>query len=118
MVRTVQVKETDVAVQNIKIKDDTEEIKISLWREMTTTCSVGSFLEFTNVVVTHYQDEISLSTTSKTKIQVINKSQINFMHTFQFMYFLFNIYKNKFKLYCLMSMSIFISTIKHKYSFQ
>lgn len=96
MVRTVQVKGTDVDVQNIRIKDDTEEIKISLWREMISTCSVGSFLEFTNVVVNHYQDEISLSTTSKTKIQVIIIPQMNFMQTFLFMYFLFDIYKKSF----------------------
>ncbi|XP_061170755.1 uncharacterized protein LOC133180207 [Saccostrea echinata] len=69
LVRTVQVKGQDVAVQNIKIKDDTDEVKVSLWREMTATCSVGSFLQITNVVVNHFQEEISLSTTSKTQIQ-------------------------------------------------
>lgn len=70
MVRTVQVKGQDVAVQNIKIKDDTDEIKVTLWREMTAACTVGSFLEITNVVVNHFQEDISLSTTSKTQIQV------------------------------------------------
>lgn len=70
MVRTVQVKGQDVAVQNIKIKDDTDEMKVSLWREITATCTVGNFLEITNVVVNHFQEDISLSTTSKTQIQV------------------------------------------------
>ncbi|XP_056018770.1 uncharacterized protein LOC130054182 [Ostrea edulis] len=69
MVRTVQVKGQDVAVQNIKIKDDTDEMKVSLWREITATCTVGNFLEITNVVVNHFQEDISLSTTSKTQIQ-------------------------------------------------
>lgn len=70
MVRTVQVKGQDVSVQTIKIKDETADIKVSLWREKTETCAVGNFLQFTNVVVNHYQEEVSLSTTCKTQIQV------------------------------------------------
>lgn len=62
MVKTVQVNRQDVDVQNIKIKDDTDEIKVSLWREMTAICTEGSFRQITNIVVNLFQEEISLST--------------------------------------------------------
>ncbi|XP_061169993.1 uncharacterized protein LOC133179218 [Saccostrea echinata] len=69
MVRTVQVRGSDVEVRNIRVNDGTEEIKVSLWRELVSMCKVGEYLEFSNVVTSSYQEEVSVSTTQRTTIQ-------------------------------------------------
>lgn len=65
----VQVRGTDVQVRNVRVKDGTEEVKVALWRDQVDGCKVGEFLEFFNLVTNSYMDEVSLSTTQRTKIQ-------------------------------------------------
>ncbi|XP_061162729.1 uncharacterized protein LOC133171950 [Saccostrea echinata] len=69
MIRTVKVKGKDVQVKSVTIKDETESVKVSLWRNLSYSAGVGKFLSFTDVVVTSYNDEVSVSTTTKTTIQ-------------------------------------------------
>lgn len=69
IIRTVQVRGTDVQVRNVRVKDGTEEVKVALWRDQVDGCKVGEFLEFSNLVTNSYMDEVSLSTTQRTKIQ-------------------------------------------------
>lgn len=42
---------------------------MALWRDQVDGCKVGEFLEFSNLVTNSYMDEVSLSTTQRTKIQ-------------------------------------------------
>ena len=70
MTKTVKVKGVDVCVKSVSLKDDTNTIKVSLWRELADKSVVGKYLSVTNVVVTSFNDEISISTTSKTVIEV------------------------------------------------
>lgn len=69
IIQTVQVRGTDVQVRNVRVKDGTEEVKVALWRDQVNGCKVGEFLEFSNLVTNSYMDEVSLSTTQRTKIQ-------------------------------------------------
>lgn len=68
--KTVKVKGNDVQVKSVTIKDDTDTVKVSLWRDLTSTSGVGKYLCFTDVVVTSFNEETSVSTTSKTSIKV------------------------------------------------
>ena len=68
----MKVKGNDVdVIKSVTIKDNTDTVKVSLWRECPATSGVGKFLCFTDMVVTFFDDEVSVSTTSKTTIQVI-----------------------------------------------
>ncbi|XP_052695214.1 uncharacterized protein LOC128173547 [Crassostrea angulata] len=69
IIRTVQIRGTDVQVRNVRVKDGTEEVKVALWRDQVDGCKVGEFLEFSNLVTNSYMDDVSLSTTQRTKIQ-------------------------------------------------
>uniref|UniRef100_A0A8W8LHI0 Uncharacterized protein n=1 Tax=Magallana gigas TaxID=29159 RepID=A0A8W8LHI0_MAGGI len=69
IIRTVQVRGTDVQVRNVRVKDGTEEVMVALWRDQVDGCKVGEFLKFSNLVTNSYMDEVSLSTTQRTKIQ-------------------------------------------------
>ncbi|XP_061190447.1 uncharacterized protein LOC133198365 [Saccostrea echinata] len=61
MVRTVQVRGNDVLqVRNVRINDGSEEIKLALWRDQVNGC---------NLVTSSYMEEVSLSTTQRTKIE-------------------------------------------------
>lgn len=64
------MKGNDVQVKSVTIKDDTDTVKVSLWRDLTSTSGVGKYLCFTDVVVTSFNEETSVSTTSKTSIKV------------------------------------------------
>ena len=65
MTKTVKVKGNHVDVILFTIKDNEDTVKVSLWREWAATSGVGKFLCFTDVVVTCFNDEVSVSTTSK-----------------------------------------------------
>ncbi|XP_062580032.1 uncharacterized protein LOC134242041 [Saccostrea cucullata] len=69
MTRTVKVKGNDVQVKSVTIKDETDSVKVSLWRHLSDSAGVGKFLSFTDLVVTSYNDEVSVSSTSKTTIK-------------------------------------------------
>lgn len=68
--KTVKIKGNDVQVKSVTIKDDTDTVKVSLWRDLTSTSGVGKYLCFTDVVVTSFKEETSVSTPSKTSIKV------------------------------------------------
>ena len=77
MVKTVSVRGTDVKVKNVCIKDDTDSIRVSLWREFSDACGVGRYLTLSNVVVGSYNNQATVSTTVRTTIKV-NKKQLNY----------------------------------------
>lgn len=76
MERTVKVAGEDTAVRTLKIKDQTAACKVSLWRDLSKIkTTVGQHIELTNVIVQVYQEEKSVSTTSRTKLVVSFISQ-------------------------------------------
>lgn len=70
MTKTVKVKGVDVNVKSVALKDETDSIKVSLWRNLSDSSIVGKYLSITNVVVTSFNEEISVSTTSKSILEV------------------------------------------------
>lgn len=70
MTKTVKVKGVDVNVKSVALKDETYSIKVSLWRNLSDSSIVGKYLSITNVVVTSFNEEISVSTTSKSILEV------------------------------------------------
>lgn len=67
---TVKVKGVDVNVKSVALKDETDSIKVSLWRNLCDSSIVGKYLSITNVIVTSFNEEISVSTTSKSILEV------------------------------------------------
>ena len=77
MERTERVNGQDTPVRTIKVKDSSGSCTVSLWRDLTKEKTiVGSHITLTNVIVQVYNDEKSMSTTSRTNIEV--KSFFNF----------------------------------------
>lgn len=70
MTKTVKVKGVDVNVKSVALKDETDSIKVSMWRNLSDSSIVGKYLSITNVVVTSFNEEISVSTTSKSILEV------------------------------------------------
>lgn len=70
MTKTVEVKGVDVNVKSVALKDETDSIKVSLWRNLSDSSIVGKYLSITNVVVTSFNEEISVSTSSKSILEV------------------------------------------------
>lgn len=61
-----------VDVRTITLENKGENIKLSLWKQLAkNTAKAGDFLTATNLVVTEYQKEKQLSSTSRTEIQVM-----------------------------------------------
>lgn len=69
MTKTMKVKGVDVNVKSVALKDETDSIKVSLWRNLSDSSIVGKYLSITNVVVTSFNEEISVSTTSKSILE-------------------------------------------------
>lgn len=61
MIKTVKVKGNDVQVKSVTLKDETDCVKVSLWRNLSDSAAVGKFLSFTDVVVTSFNDEVSVN---------------------------------------------------------
>lgn len=72
MKRSVRVNGEDTPpVRTVKVKDASGACIVSLWRNLCKEkTSVGSHITITNVVVQLFNDEKSVSTTSRTKIEV------------------------------------------------
>lgn len=70
MTKTVKVKCVDVNVKSVALKDETDSIKVSLLRNLSDSSIVGKYLSITNVFVTSFNEEISVSTTSKIILEV------------------------------------------------
>ena len=69
--RTVEVKVEQVSIKTITLEDISSKSRVTLWRD-TSTAGVrpGDHVLITDVVVNMYQNKASLSTTSKTKLEV------------------------------------------------
>ncbi|XP_052694461.1 uncharacterized protein LOC128172746 [Crassostrea angulata] len=77
MEKTVKVAGEDTAVRTLKIKDQTAACKVSLWRDLSKIkTTVGQHIELTNVIVQVYQEERSVSTTSRTKVVEIAAPEV------------------------------------------
>ncbi|XP_052703444.1 uncharacterized protein LOC128179831 [Crassostrea angulata] len=76
--RSVRVNGEDTPVRTIKVKDASGSCKVSLWRDLCKEkTSVGRHISITNVVVQLYNDEKSVSTTSRTNIEEVDTPVIH-----------------------------------------
>ncbi|XP_052696184.1 uncharacterized protein LOC128174758 [Crassostrea angulata] len=76
--RSVRVNGEDTPVRTIKVKDASGSCKVSLWRDLCKEkTSVGSHISITNVVVQLYNDEKSVSTTTRTNIEEVDTPVIH-----------------------------------------
>lgn len=70
-IRTVSVKGTEVPIKNVTLEDSTGKSKVTLWRDAAQACvKTGDYVVLTDVVVNTYKNETSLSSTSRTKVEV------------------------------------------------
>ena len=65
----------------INVKDETDSIKVSLCRDLAESSFVGKYVEMTNLIVAAFNDEVSVSSTSKTDLRV-HKSIYNHIENF------------------------------------
>ncbi len=70
LARTVNVRGNEVQVKTVTVKSGSEEVNLTLWRDMAARNLMGQFLKFENVVVNSYRNEVSLNTTARTQIEV------------------------------------------------
>lgn len=60
-----------VPVRTITLEQNTDKIKVSLWRqEAESSIQSGDCVAITNLVVKTYQGQNQLSSTTRTKVQV------------------------------------------------
>ena len=59
-------------VCNAKIKDDSGEIKLSLWNEQVDQVNVGSKVKLTNGYVSEFQGEMQLSTGKFGSLEIVS----------------------------------------------
>lgn len=65
------VREERVNVKNIYIEDATSKYKVALWRSFAEKdIRPGDYVHITDVVINTFHNEVSFTTTSKTKITV------------------------------------------------
>ena len=57
-------------MKNITLKDDSDSIRVSLWRDFAQEAGVGRYLTFSNVVVNSYSNQVNVATTARTTIEV------------------------------------------------
>ena len=62
-------------VCNAKIKDETGEIKLSLWNEQIDQVNVGDKVHITNGYVNEFQGEKQLTTGKFGKLEVVEKGE-------------------------------------------
>ncbi|KAK3108589.1 hypothetical protein FSP39_011515 [Pinctada imbricata] len=69
--REVLVKGVQTQIKEVQLKEGKERVKLTLWRDFSKIdLPVGNWVQFSNLTTRSYQDEISLSTTSRTTIKV------------------------------------------------
>ena len=61
-------------VANAKIKDETGEVKLTLWNEQVDQVKVGQKVHLTNGWVGEYQGELQLSTGKFGKLEVVEEA--------------------------------------------
>lgn len=71
-VRTVLVRGEEVPVKAIYLQDESlPRCKVTLWRDLTAVdIRPGDYVTVTNVVTNNYKNEVSLSGTNRTEVQV------------------------------------------------
>ena len=70
-VRKVKVKGEDVPIKTVTLEDTTAKAKVTLRRDVSSTeVHPGDYVMITDVVINSYRNETSLSTTSKSKVEV------------------------------------------------
>eukprot|EP00105_Crassostrea_gigas_P017753 XP_011435649.1 PREDICTED: uncharacterized protein LOC105334049 [Crassostrea gigas] len=70
--RTVSVKGRDTKVKSLTIKDDTGKCKVSLWRDLAASeIGIGQHVKISDVVVQTYNNEKSVSSTTRTIIEEV-----------------------------------------------
>lgn len=62
-------------VGNAKVKDETGEMKLSLWNEQIDQVNVGDKVHITNGYVSEFQGEKQLTTGKFGKLEVVGKSE-------------------------------------------
>lgn len=78
MERTVKVGGVGTSVRALRVKDESAVCKVTLWRDFAKRKTlVGSHIQLTDVAVQLFNDEKSLSTTSRTTLQVLTSVLIN-----------------------------------------
>ena len=71
------VKGEEVPITSVIIEDASGQAKVTLWRlAADTSARPGDYVSITDVVVNHYQNTTTLNTTTKSKVQVCQFSQI------------------------------------------
>lgn len=69
--REVTVKGSTVKVRTITLEDKEDKVKVSLWRDHShENVKAGDYVNLTNVLVTSYQEEVQLASTSRTKVEI------------------------------------------------
>lgn len=71
---TVRQEEKKVNRQDFQLKDKTDSIMISMWRDHTKQCkglSVGDIIKITNMKISKYYENTSLNSTGFTKIHKV-----------------------------------------------
>ncbi|KAJ8048747.1 ATP-dependent DNA helicase PIF1 [Holothuria leucospilota] len=71
-VRTVDVRQQPTDVRTIVLEDKTGKAKLSLWRDLAKTqVAPGNYIEAKNVLISTYNNEVTLGSTSRTTLQVL-----------------------------------------------
>jgi ssDNA-binding replication factor A large subunit len=69
--RKVVVRGEDIQIKTVTVSDKSGRTKVSLWRDMaSSTYRPGDHVIITDVVINHYQNSVSLTTTAKSTIEV------------------------------------------------
>ena len=67
----MSVRGRDIKVKVVTLKDGTGKCKVSLWREFPEKeVGIGQHIKITDVVVQTYNNEQSVSTTTRTEVKV------------------------------------------------
>lgn len=65
------MKGRDTKVKSVTIKDDTGKCKVSLWRDLAASeIGIGQHVKISDVVVQTFNNEKSVSSTTRTIIEV------------------------------------------------
>lgn len=69
--KKVTVRGEEVPIKTVTVEDSTGKVKVTLWRDCADTqVRPGDHISITDVIVNVYQNTTSLSTTTRSKVQV------------------------------------------------
>ena len=73
----MNVRGEEVPIKSVVVEDATGHAKVTLWRlAAETSARPGDYISITDVVVNHFQNTTTLNTTTKSKVEVCQFSQI------------------------------------------